>query len=161
MFTESENIRTAKHRSLTLQCLWIGHMNKIKARDILEWCVEDRKVVIGLEYGLLIVISKSIIFRSLKKTCGKLKKCQRFKFCSYVSCSGEVDFYVALFLMFHQLGWLCHKSVFLLENIGFGRLQKVYMLLHILTRLWKSLATVVSKWRKSVTNNFERQTKAK
>lgn len=31
------------------------------------------------------------------------------------------------------------------------------MLLHVQTGLWKSLATVVSKWEKRVDNDFERQ----
>lgn len=100
-----------------------------------------------IRYSLLIFISKSIIFRSLKKTRVNLRKCQRFKFCELLFI-----FWRSWFLYSTVAGlsspWLCLKSVFLLENISFGRLWKVYKLLHVLTRLWKSLATVISKWRK-------------
>lgn len=66
--------------------------------------------------------------------------------------SGEVDFYAAFLWCSFSLA-----ACVLLENMGFGRLWRVYMVLHVLTRLWKSLAAVVSKWGKRVTRNFETQ----
>lgn len=81
---------------------------------------------------------------------------QRFKICELPFIFWVSQFFCGNVAVFHQLGQLCHKSVFL-ENTGFGRLWNVYMLLHVQTRLWKSLAIMISKWRKHGANDFETQ----